>query len=259
MLWKTTERDDRFLRIPSPIISYSGFTLRRISEPPFRHLWWLLLWPIYWLRYPLIELLNPAEQYHPIHCPLDDRIPFQAWFIIPYMLWMVCLVAFCLYTLYYDLDVFKRYSKFLAISMSISSVIFLVYPSCQNLRPEVFPRDDFLTDCVKLLYAADTNTNVFPSEHAIGSAAIWIAAMHTKSLRTPLRVTLITVLTTLTCFSTVFLKQHSLLDILAAAPICLLAYWLCFRSKTGPILTRKLRCKRKTSPYTCRKNTMSNP
>lgn len=219
------------MSFPTSSVDYHGFRLRRINEPQFRHLWWLLFWPIYWLRYPLIELLNPAVQYHPIYCPLDDMIPFQEWFIIPYMLWMVCMVTFCVYTLHYDLNVFKRYSKFLVISMSISSVIFLVYPSCQNLRPEVFPRDNFLTDCVKLLYLVDTNTNVFPSEHAIGSVAVWLAAMHIKSLRTPLRVTLVTALTTLTCFSTVFLKQHSIFDIIAAVPICLIAYWLCYRGK----------------------------
>ena len=141
------------------------------------------------------------------------------------------MVLFCLYTLFYDVDTFKRYSKFLTISMSVSSVIFLLYPSCQNLRPEVFPRDNFLTDCVNLLYTVDTNTNVFPSEHAIGSFAVWLAALHTKRLRTPLRITLITVLTTLTCFSTVFLKQHSILDVVAAVPICIIAYLFCFRGR----------------------------
>jgi len=210
---------------------YRSFRLSKINEPQFRHLWWLLFWPLYWLRYPLIERLNPTEYYHPIYCPLDDMIPFQEWFIIPYMLWMVIMVALCLYTLCCDVDTFKRYSKFLVISMSISTVIFLLYPSCQNLRPAIFPRDNFLTYCVELLYAADTNTNVFPSEHAIGSAAVLFAAMHTKSLRTPLRIALITLLAVLTCFSTIFLKQHSLLDVLAAIPVCLVAYYFSFGRK----------------------------
>jgi len=216
----------------SPLaVDYRGFRLSKINEPQFKHLLWLLFWPLYWLRYPLIERLHPAAYYHPINCPLDDMIPFQEWFIIPYMLWMVMMVALCLYTLFYDVDVFQRYSKFLVISMSISTVIFLLYPSCQNLRPTTFPRDNFLTNCVKLLYAVDTNTNVLPSEHAIGSAAVWFAAMHTKTLRTPLRITLITFLSVLTCFSTVFLKQHSAIDILAAIPVCLGAYYFSFRRK----------------------------
>jgi len=59
--------------------------------------------------------------------------------------------------------------------MSLSTVIFLLWPSCQELRPAAFPRDNLFTRCVALLYASDTNTNVFPSEHAIGSAAVWMA------------------------------------------------------------------------------------
>jgi len=228
---------------------YRGFTLRRINEPQFKHLWWLLFWPIYWLRYFLVEAFNPATSYHPIYCPLDDMIPFQECFIIPYMLWMVSMVALCLYTLFFDVDTFKRYSKFLAISMSISSVIFLLYPSCQNLRPTVYPRDNFLTDCVKLLHMVDTNTNVFPSEHAIGSIAVWLAALHTKQLRTPLRITLITVFTTLTCFSTVFLKQHSILDIAAAVPICFIAFLFCFRRKCQPHQNRAVPSQKKPFPF----------
>lgn len=214
----------------NPPVSYAGFRLQRINEPQFKHLWWLLFWPIYWMRYFLIENLNPATAYHPIYCPLDDLIPFQEWFIIPYMLWMVSMVLFCLYALFYDIDTFKRYSRFLVFCMSVSTVLFLIYPSCQNLRPEAYPRNNLLTDCVRILYAVDTNTNVFPSEHAIGSAAVWLAAVHAKRLRSPIRITLITVLTTLTCFATVFLKQHSILDVLAAAPICALGYCLFYRN-----------------------------
>ena len=216
----------------SPLaVDYRGFRLSKISEPQFRHLWWLLFWPLYWLRYPLIERLNPAKYYHPIYCHFDDMIPFQEWFIIPYMLWMVTMIALCLYTLCYDVDTFKRYSRFLVISISISTVIFFLYPSCQNLRPAIFPRENFLTNCVKLLYAVDTNTNVFPSEHAIGSVAVWVAAIHTRSLRTPLQIMLITLLAMFTCFSTVFLKQHSVIDIFAAIPVCLVAYYFSFGRK----------------------------
>ena len=88
-----------------------------------------------------------------------------------------------------------------------------------------------MTNCVKLLYAVDTNTNVFPSEHAIGSVAVWVAAIHTRSLRTPLRITLITLLAMFTCFSTVFLKQHSVIDIFAAIPVCMVAYYFSFGRK----------------------------
>jgi len=145
---------------------------------------------------------------------------------------MVSIVALSLYTLLYDVDSFKRYMKFLTVSMSISTVIFLVYPSCQNLRPEVMPRQNFLSKCVELLYAADTNTNVFPSEHAIGAIAVWLTALRIKGLRSPGKAIAISILMLLICFSTVFLKQHSMLDVIAAVPVCVLSRLLC-RKKTA--------------------------
>ena len=113
--------------------------------------------------------------------------------------------------------------------MSISTVIFLIYPSCQNLRPEVLPRQNPLSKCVEFLYAADTNTNVFPSEHVIGAVAVWAAALHTRGLRSPGKIIVISILMLLICFSTVFLKQHSILDVVAAVPICAFCYWVCYK------------------------------
>lgn len=210
-----------------PEVNYRGFLLKKINEPEYKHLWWLLFFPLYWLRYPVIENLNPAKEYHLIYSPLDDAIPFCEWFIIPYMLWMFSMVALCVYTMLYDVDSFRRYMKFLAVSMSISTLIFLVYPSCQNLRPAEFPRDNLLADCVALLYSVDTNTNVFPSEHAIGSVAVWLSALRTKGLDSPGKTVFITILMLLICFSTVFLKQHSILDVAAAVPVCLIAFLFC--------------------------------
>lgn len=219
------------MALPTPTANYRNFRLNKINEPQYKHLWWLLFFPIYWLRYPIIENLNPATVYHPIYSPLDDLIPFSEWFIIPYMLWMVSIVLLSLYTVLYDVDSFKWYMKFLTVSMSISTVIFLVYSSCQTLRPTEFPRDNLLTDCVKLLYRADTNTNVFPSKHAIGAIAVWLAAIRTKGLRCRSKVALISAFMLLIAFSTVFLKQHSILDVLAAIPVCLIAWFVCGRTR----------------------------
>ena len=207
---------------------YRNFRLSKINTPEYKHLWLLLFWPIYIARYLLVENLNPAAAYHPIHCALDDVIPFQEGFLILYALWYVFIVGMHLYTLLYDVKSYKIYTKFLLISLGISSIIFLIYPSCQELRPAEFPRDNLLTRIVSILYTVDTNTNVFPSEHAIGALAVLAAAIHTDSLRTPGKITAIAILAVLIGLSTVFLKQHSILDVLAALPICAVAYLLCY-------------------------------
>lgn len=216
---------------PKHEVDYRQFRLSKINEPQYKHLWLLLYWPIYGLRYLILERFVSVSYYNPIYSPLDDMIPFQEWFLIPYVLWYVGLVGMQLYTLLYDVKSFKTYMKFLSISMTISTIFFIVYPSCQNLRPEVLPRDNLLTKMVQLIYAIDTNTNVFPSEHAIGALVVLLSSLHAKGLRSPLKTTVITVLTILICMSTVFLKQHSILDVIAAIPITLIAYWICYGRK----------------------------
>ncbi len=198
------------------------------------HYLWLLFWPLYLLRYFVIENCNPAAGYTVIHCPLDDRIPFQEGFLIFYCLWYVLIVGMHLYTAVEDPLGFRKYSKFLLISMSASTAIFLLFPSCQQLRPEVFPRDNLMTDLVSLLYSIDTNTNVFPSEHVIGSLAAVAAAAHSPKIRNTWKFCAIALLAVLICLSTLFLKQHSVLDLLAALPISAVTYYLCYGRKTRP-------------------------
>lgn len=216
------------MRSSAPAADYRDFSLCKLKEPQYRHLWLLSFWPIYIARYFLIENLNPAASYTVIYSSLDDRIPFFEGFLIFYLLWYVAIFGTHLYTLRFDIEAFKCYSKYLFISMSISTMIFLLFPSCQNLRPAEFPRDNLLTKIVGILYTVDTNTNVFPSEHAIGAMAVLAAAINTKSLRSPGKIAFIAVLAVLISLSTVFLKQHSILDVLAALPICALSYWLCY-------------------------------
>ncbi|MDO5546144.1 MAG: phosphatase PAP2 family protein [Eubacteriales bacterium] len=219
------------MRLPQPETDLRGFRPRKIREAQYRHLCWLLFWPAYMLRYLIVENCNPAESYHVMHCFLDDKIPFCEIFLVFYVCWYVFIAGMHLYTLLFDVDTFRRYSKFLCISMGISSVIFLVYPSCQNLRPETLPRDNALSRVVAFLYSVDTPTNVFPSEHVIGSIAALIAAAHTERLRKPGRLAILTVLTVLICVSTLFLKQHSALDVLGALPICIISYLLCYEKR----------------------------
>lgn len=216
---------------PKPETDLRHFRLSRINEPQYRHMWWLLFWPAYLLRYFLVENLNPASTYHVMHCFLDDLIPFREGFLIFYASWYFLIVGVHLYTLLYDADTFRRYTKFLCISVVISTATFLLYPSCQELRPAVFPRDNFLSRLVGLIYAVDTNTNVFPSEHVLGAFAAVAAAAHTRGLRKPGILAALTVLAVLICASTMFLKQHSVCDVLGALCLCPIVYFICYEKR----------------------------
>ena len=73
---------------------------------------------------------------------------------------------------------------------------------------------------MKRIYTADTYTNVLPSAHVFGAMAIDFAVTDCKSLRKPKwLLAAAIVLGVLICVSTVFVKQHSILDIFAAIPL----------------------------------------
>lgn len=223
-----------------PEVDIRNFRLNKLNTPQYRHLWWLLFWPVYILRYTILESLTPAAGYTVIHCALDDLIPFCEWFLIFYASWYVIIAGMHLYTALYDIAVFKRYSQFLVISMTISTLTIVLFPSCQELRPEVFPRDNFLTRLMAFIYTVDDNCGVFPSEHVIGAFGVFAAAVHCKSLRSPGKLTAIGIWISLIIVSTMFVKQHSVLDALGAIVPCAVAYYFAFlRKRQGAELDQK--------------------
>ena len=197
-----------------------------------RHLFYLLFWPAFGLRYLIIEQYHPARGYYPVSCLLDEWIPFQEVFLIPYFLWHLCIIGMHLWLCFRDVPVFRRYSQYLIVSMSISTAIFLLFPTCQNLRPEVFARDNFLTELMAWFYTTDTSTNVCPSLHVCGSLAAAFGLMDTKRFSAPGRRAIMAVAMTI-CLSTVFVKQHSILDMLWGFGFSGLAWMAVYGEKTS--------------------------
>ena len=218
-----------------PEIDYRQFRLRDLNTQRFRHLKLLLFWPVFGLLFTYLERLRPVAHYHAVHCFLDDVIPFCEVFLIPYLLWFVALGGMVLYTLVFDVRAFRKLMGFVICTYSVTLVIYLFFPTCQELRPETFARDNVLTRFLGWFYTFDTNTNVCPSIHVIGAAAVMFTAWHAKGLSNwPGRIAF-TVLAVLISLSTVFLKQHSAVDVIAAVPVCAVGYGLAFARAPVPV------------------------
>lgn len=220
----------------APEVHYREFRLHKLNTPAYRHLLLLLYWPVYGLLFLFVERFYPVSSYHSMHCFLDDLIPFNELFLIPYLFWFVYLIGMHLYTLLYDVASFRKMMYFIMVTYTATILIYLLFPTCQDLRPAVFPRDNLLTDFMGSFYQFDTNTNVCPSIHVIGSLAVLFASWHTSRFQTLGWRLAFFITAVLICLSTVFLKQHSVLDVLAALPLCLAAYWLCYHKK--PLFSR---------------------
>lgn len=210
-----------------PVVDYKAFRFSKIKEPQYNHLLYLLGWIGYFISYFLTENLIPWENCHSIHCWLDDVIPFCEYFVIPYVGWYFLIAGSLLYFALYNPEHFKTMMKFIIVTQVVATIVYIVFPNRQDLRPEMFERNNIFTAIVNLLYTADTSTNVCPSLHvaySLGIASTWLkepsASRRCKALLTGFCV--------LICISVAFVKQHSVVDIFAALPVGVLAEWITY-------------------------------
>jgi len=206
---------------------YSGFSLRRLDEPRFRHLLLLGGWIGYFALYFITENLIPAEKCHVIHCALDDAIPFCEYFAVFYVGWYFLVFGALAYTLFYDVEGFRKLQTYIMITQAAAMLVYIFYPSIQLLRPAVFPRRNVFTRLLGFIYAFDTPTGVFPSLHVAYSMGILSLGLKSERL-SPAGKTALTVAVVMICLSVCFVKQHSALDVFAALPVGLLAEAIVF-------------------------------
>lgn len=211
-----------------PVVDYRKFRFSKINDPEYSHLKLLAGWIVYFILYFLTENLIPPEKCHVIHGYLDDVIPFNEYFLIFYCSWYILLVGTLLYFLLYDIKSFRQLSTFIIITQLVAMLVYIVYPSRQDLRPLFFEHDNILTRLMAFIYAFDTSTGVCPSLHVAYSLGIGSAWLKKKNASVPWKA-FVVFLVIMISVSTAFVKQHSVVDIAAAIPLGILAellvYW----------------------------------
>ena len=220
------------------MVDYRGFRPSRIREPQYRHLLLIIGWIVYFLFFFLTENLIPLERCHLVHCRLDDLIPFREEFVIFYCYWYVLVFGSLLYYLLFDVERFSRLQVYIIITQVVAMAAYILWPSRQDLRPEVFPRENFFTWVLSLIYTFDTPTGVCPSLHvaySIGMASAWCKC---KSAPRAWKC-FIVVAAVVISIATAFVKQHSVIDIFAAIPLCVLAEILAYHVFLPRLTKRK--------------------
>ena len=201
---------------------YSGFSLKKLNDPRFSHALLLLGWLGYFAMYFITENLIPFDRCHEVHCFIDDIIPFNEYFLIFYTGWYLLVIGSLAYTFFYDVQRFKELQTYIMLTQGLAMLCYIIYPTIQNLRPEVFPRDNIFTDILGFIYRFDTPTGVCPSLHVGYSIAILSVAFKDKTLFRMTKIILL-ILVVLISLSTCFVKQHSFVDTLVAVPMCAIA------------------------------------
>lgn len=213
----TRERINDTVRVVIPVVLYAIFYLS----------WFFKIEGIHSTHYTVMDTT------------FDYSIPFLEIFVIPYYCWFLyILIPVAYFVLKYDLEDYFRVLMFLLTGMTLFLIISTLFPNIQYLRPAVMPRDNFCCRMVANIYRADTPTNLWPSIHVYNSIGVAIAVRHSKRIR-PLVKRLSDVLCVLIILSTMFIKQHTIFDVLTAFILAIVMYVVAYRSElVNKMLTR---------------------
>lgn len=211
-----------------------------------KHLWIIPAYGIfYMISFMLVERI-PVET-HLIHTFLDDKIPFCEYFIIPYVLWYFVVIGSILYFALGSpgRKEYYQYMGTLGVGMTLFLIISYVYPNGQNLRPVLEGGSPFI-QAVQFLYLIDTPTNIFPSMHVFNAVACCVALLNNKKCRQSRIFTAGNIILTVSIvLSTMFLKQHSVEDVVTALILNMICYQVFYRiipenqKKFEKMLTRR--------------------
>ena len=196
----------------------------RIKES--KHVLLFLLFILIEVFYFLTQLRD--VKHNIIHLSLDDAIPFLPVFVIPYVVWYVYVPGGMLYNFFVDKNAFCKQILTVISGMAISIIIFCIYPTTVDFRPSAEGDGFFLWVC-RLLFSNDKPVNVLPSMHCFEAVIIHLTAFRNEKLRRniTLRIGSI-ILSVLICLSTVFIKQHSVVDLVSGVALAYILYFLIY-------------------------------
>ena len=161
-----------------------------------------------------VESLEPANGFHIIHTAIDDMIPVVEAFIIPYALWLPYLVGGMIAIAIKSRRISRKTSYMLMTGMSLFIVISIVYPNALELRAAIPGRENIFIDMISYLHSIDTPTDVLPSLH-VYDAIVVAGGLHLAYPEKKILLAASDLLTLLIILSTVFIKQHSIIDVIA--------------------------------------------
>ncbi|MGG1575669.1 phosphatase PAP2 family protein [Fictibacillus sp. NRS-1165] len=165
------------------------------------------------LLHTFYELLNNGERgARSLMTSFDQQIPFIEAFIIPYVFWYLFIFGMLFYFFIVDRSLYFKTLLSLTIGMVVCYVIYFYFQTTVP-RPALHGTG-VLTNVIRYIYSADEPFNCFPSIHVLSSYLMVIAMRHCKT-RTTAAYFGVSIVGYLIILSTLFVKQHVVLDAFA--------------------------------------------
>lgn len=184
-----------------------------------RRLLWLLIIPAVMAFYFLVNRF--AHGGVQLLLPVDKLIPLYPPAVVPYLLASVLFIGFPVWAaVYAKPGEFEAYTISVLAATVLSYIIYLVFPTFVT-RPEITSTDVF-SKAISLLYQTDRAYNAAPSGHTFYTVllALYLGRWSPGYKLIWAAVVLIVLA------STLFTRQHYILDLVSGLALAVLAYIL---------------------------------
>lgn len=199
-----------------------------------KHILLFLAVPVYMASFFLVEkIVGNDHAFWSVLLPVDDLIPFWEWAVFPYIMWYPVMAVMAFYLYFTDARAFKRYLLYFIIGFFTTVAFCVIVPNgtAADFRPdtEALGRSNIATKILNdFIWKNDTYTNVLPSLHVVGTLMVVFGFFDSKLKKNKALGAFVILLSTAIIASTVFVKQHAILDVIVGAVYSALLYVLVY-------------------------------
>lgn len=190
------------------------------------------------ILYNILDL--PASSYPEI--PADSKVPLVSWFVYFYYLTFPLGLITFFYIAYKDKAAFYNLFYTLILSFALSGFIYL-FAQTYFTKPDFTPVS-FTDKLVVWTWGSTNPINCFPSQHCFMAFAVIIACLSCKGMKMWYRLGAIGC-SIMIVLSTVFIRQHFILDIFASFDIMFIIFAIFYCCDFGKNYVKKQRIKKK--------------
>lgn len=181
----------------------------------------MLIIPVLNIFYVILN--NPGREVNHLVTYIDKATPLLKIFVVPYLIWYPFIIATMLYLCIKDRSVYFKTLLSYVLGLIFCYMTYLVFQTYVP-RP-VLVGDDLFTKLLQMVYNSDQPYNAFPSIHVL-SSFLMIKAMSVSKVRNWLNQTIIYFSSMTIIFSTLFVKQHVILDVISGILVAEVIYRL---------------------------------
>ncbi|OCT11534.1 hypothetical protein A8709_07675 [Paenibacillus pectinilyticus] len=187
----------------------------------------LLLIPLVGLIY--LHLNQNDGTAYSLMTDLDRQIPFIKSFVVPYLSWYGFLAVGFLYLVYRDRKNYIRTLIEFIIGLLLCYSVYAIYQTTVP-RPEV-AGSDWVSRTVQWVYRSDEPFNCFPSTHVLTAYLLMKAYLRSTLIAKRYKF-VVAIMGALIIVSTLFVKQHVLMDIVGAVLVAEGVVYIIERSRS---------------------------